>query len=44
MQRAAVLTSVDTVGQGWILAHKDIRNGKLFEVNTTANKLLVFRK
>lgn len=44
MQRSYVERSIDTVGQGWILAHKDIRNGKLFDVSTTANKLLIFRQ
>jgi hypothetical protein len=44
MQRSYVERSIDTVGQGWILAHKDIRNGKLFAENKTANKLLIFRQ
>ncbi len=44
MQRSYVERSIDTVGQGWILAHKDIRNGKLFDVTTTANKILIFRQ
>jgi hypothetical protein len=44
MQRSYVERSIDTVGQGWILAHKDIRNGKLYDEATTANKLLIFRK
>jgi prepilin-type N-terminal cleavage/methylation domain-containing protein len=44
MQRSYVERSIDTVGQGWILAHKDIRNGKLFSEDRTANKLLIFRQ
>jgi prepilin-type N-terminal cleavage/methylation domain-containing protein len=44
IERSYVERSIDTVGQGWILAHKDIRNGKLFDLSTTANKLLIFRQ
>ena len=44
MQRAYVENSIDTVWQKWILAHKDIRNGKLYDVNISANKILVFKK
>ncbi|MFZ2256464.1 MAG: prepilin-type N-terminal cleavage/methylation domain-containing protein [Patescibacteria group bacterium] len=44
MQRAYVENTGDTIAQGWILAHKDVRNGKLFDIGTTANKLLIFRK
>ena len=28
MQRAYTENTVDTIAQNWILAHKDIRNGK----------------
>ncbi len=44
MQRAYVENSIDIVGQKWILAHKDIRNGKLYDVSTSANKILIFKK
>jgi prepilin-type N-terminal cleavage/methylation domain-containing protein len=44
MQRAYVENTVDTLSQGWILAHKDIRNGKLYGTGTTAHKVLVFQK
>ncbi len=44
MQRTYVENSIDIVGQKWILAHKDIRNGKLYDVNRSANKILVFKK
>lgn len=44
MERSYVERSIDTVGQGWILAHKDIRNGKLFSEDRTASKLLIFRQ
>lgn len=44
MQRAYVENSIDTIWQKWILAHKDIRNGKLYDVNVSANKILVFKK
>lgn len=46
MQRANVESAIDTVSQGWILAHKDIRNGKMFDAQEqkNANALLVFRK
>jgi lipopolysaccharide export LptBFGC system permease protein LptF len=45
MQRAYVERVADTVGQEWILAHKEIRNGKLLQSDTFAhaNTLLVFR-
>jgi competence protein ComGF len=44
MQRAYVENSIDIVGQKWILAHKDIRNGKLYDVSTSAHKILVFKR
>lgn len=44
MQRAYVERTTDTIGQGWILAHKDIRNGRLYDIDKTANKILIFRK
>lgn len=44
MQRAHVENTIDIVGQKWILAHKDVRNWKLFDNYTTANKILVFKK
>lgn len=44
MQRAYVENTVDTIGQWWILAHKDIRNGKLYTTGATAHKVLVFQK
>lgn len=30
MRRAALSSSVDTVSQEWILAHKEVRNGILY--------------
>ena len=30
MQRARLSNSVDTISQEWVLAHKQIRNGKEF--------------
>ena len=44
MQRAYTENTVDTIAQNWILAHKDIRNGKWFDESTSANKLLIFQK
>lgn len=48
MQRAYVENSIDIVGQKWILAHKDIRNGKIFDTTAAttinAHKILVFKK
>jgi hypothetical protein len=44
MERGYVERSLDSVGQEWILAHKDIRNGQLFDTNKHANKVLIFTK
>lgn len=44
MQRAYVENSIDIIWQKWILAHKDIRNGKWFDESTSANKILIFQK
>lgn len=44
MQRAYVERTTDTIGQGWVLAHKDIRNGRLYDIDKTANKVLILRK
>ena len=34
MRRAALSTSVDTVAQEWVLAHKEVRNGILYSGST----------
>lgn len=44
MERAYVERSIDEVGQNWILAHKEIRNGKIFSGSKNANTLLIFEK
>lgn len=44
MKRSYVERSRDTLGQEWILAHKNIRNGKLFSTNKHANTVLIFKK
>lgn len=44
MERSYVERSIDSIGQEWILAHKDIRNGKMFDVAKHANMVLIFRK
>ncbi len=43
MKRSYVEKSRDTLGQEWILAHKAVKNGKLFDTEKHANILLVFR-
>jgi prepilin-type N-terminal cleavage/methylation domain-containing protein len=43
MKRSYVEKSRDTLGQEWILAHKAVKNGKLFDAEKHANILLVFR-
>ncbi len=44
IQRASVTASIDTIGQSWILAHKDIRNGQLFNESKSANKIFIMNK
>lgn len=44
MERAYTERSTDTVAQEWILAHKEIRNGKIFTGTTSANTILLFKK
>ncbi len=44
MQRSYVENTIDTVGQEWILAQKEIRNGKMFDATKHANAVIIFRK
>lgn len=44
MQRSYVENTIDTVGQEWVLAQKEIRNGKMFDIGKHANGVLLFRK
>ncbi len=44
MKRSYVERSRDLLGQEWIIAHKEVRNGKLFEVNKHANIVLIFER
>ncbi len=44
MKRSYVERSIDTLGQEWLIAHKDVRNGKLFSTDKHANIVLVFQK
>lgn len=44
MERSYVERTIDSIWQEWILAHKDIRNGKMFDIDKHANKVLIFRK
>jgi prepilin-type N-terminal cleavage/methylation domain-containing protein len=44
MERAYTERTIDTVGQEWILAHKEIRNGKIWSGTTNANTILIFRR
>lgn len=44
MQRAYVERTIDSIGQEWVIAHKDVRNGKMFDTNKHANLILVFEK
>ncbi len=44
MERWYVERTMDSIGQEWILAHKEVRNGKMFDTNIHANKVLIFRK
>jgi prepilin-type N-terminal cleavage/methylation domain-containing protein len=44
MERGYVERVGDSIAQNWILAHKDIRNGKLFDTTKNANMLLIFEK
>ncbi|MBP9779716.1 prepilin-type N-terminal cleavage/methylation domain-containing protein [Candidatus Gracilibacteria bacterium] len=44
MKRSYVERSRDILGQEWILAHKEIRNGKLFDGDQHARTVLIFEK
>jgi prepilin-type N-terminal cleavage/methylation domain-containing protein len=44
MERGYVERVGDSIAQNWILAHKDIRNGKIFDTAKNANMLIVFEK
>jgi prepilin-type N-terminal cleavage/methylation domain-containing protein len=44
MERSYVSRTLDTVWQEWLLAHKSVRNGKIFSGTTNAHIMLIFRK
>ncbi len=44
MKRSYVERSIDSLGQEWIMAHKDVRNGKLFSEEKHAHIVLIFEK
>ena len=44
MERAYADNAVNALAQEWILAHKEVRNGKIFSGTKNANIVLIFRK
>lgn len=44
IKRSYVEKSRDMIAQEWILAHKSVKNGKLFEDEKHANMLFVFHR
>lgn len=44
IERGYVEKAADGVAQEWVLAHKSVRNGVLFDVNKHAHILMVLEK